>query len=240
MAIEDILRGAAVGAKVGTGISPGIGTGIGALAGGLGMGLVSGATDEYGDLEKKRLEDLLKRQRLGQLGYSAEEIANMEGATIDPAKAQLTEARQRGEAERASFDIGAGTYARAQEIQTETEADVMNKLRQDLETRKLEEKSREEEELNRLVSEEADAEEAKRAAIIEATLGIGGAVLESKAFLDEEAALADLMSSENFPKLQGLLQGRNVDLTGIPPEQFRAFMSAYLPGGLGSINLGGE
>ena len=55
MAIEDILRGAAVGARVGTGFAPGIGTGIGALAGGLGMGLVSRATGEYGDLEKKRL-----------------------------------------------------------------------------------------------------------------------------------------------------------------------------------------
>ena len=236
MAIEDILRGAAVGARVGTGFAPGIGTGIGALAGGLGMGLVSRATGEYGDLEKKRLEDLLKRQELGQLGYSAEEIAAMEGATIDPARAQLTESQQRGAAERASFDIGAGTYARAQEIQTETEADVMNKIRQENLAAQLEEKRREEEELNRLVS--ADAEEAKRAAIIEATLGIGGAALETKAFLDEEAALVDLVTSNKVPGLQEMLREKGVDVRDVPLGQLRTLIGYLLPDAEG-INFGG-
>ena len=233
MAIEDILRGAAVGARVGTGFAPGIGTGIGALAGGLGMGLVSRATGEYGDLEKKRLEDLLKRQELGQLGYSAEEIAAMEGATIDPARAQLTESQQRGAAERASFDIGAGTYARAQEIQTETEADVMNKIRQENLAAQLEEKRREEEELNRLVSEEA-----KRAAIIEATLGIGGAALETKAFLDEEAALVDLVTSNKVPGLQEMLREKGVDVRDVPLGQLRTLIGYLLPDAEG-INFGG-
>ena len=82
-------KGAKTGAMIRSAFSPGVGTaigaGVGAIAGGT-YGLFQGDS-EYETEIQKRLAELKRRQELGALGLTDEEMAAMEAQYIDPLQA---------------------------------------------------------------------------------------------------------------------------------------------------------
>lgn len=162
------LQGAASGAGLGSAVGgPGIGTAVGAGVGAIG-GLISGGESDAERMQRERMEELMRRQELGTLGLTGQEmqvaLGQAQGARSQQQQAQR--AQQAGLL--ASQDLGAGAVFRAQQEEASLRRREMEGDRQEVVQRDIAEKRAQEQELVQLAALEQQRVEQERAAMLQA------------------------------------------------------------------------
>jgi len=174
---QDVSTGAQVGAM----FLPGIGTVAGGLVGGIkyGLGTIARAKDEVAESEReRRLRALLRRAELGEL-VDPQELAAIEQQYMDPYLANQRAQQQAALQGVASQDMGAGSFARAEQARQASQAEETLKMANLIENQRREQEEAERKELAALV--EGDIEGAQAAA--------------EKAGKDADAAFNQFMTS---------------------------------------------
>lgn len=117
-----------IGAQVGTLFGPPI---IGTVAGGIGglvkygVGNIVRAKDETAEsLRERRIRDLLRRAELGEL-VDPQEMAAIERQYMDPYLANQRAQQQRALQQVAAQDMGAGSFARAEQARQARQAEEL-------------------------------------------------------------------------------------------------------------------
>tara|TARA_R110002051_G_scaffold324613_1_gene422695 strand:+ start:2335 stop:3288 length:954 start_codon:yes stop_codon:yes gene_type:complete len=170
-------KGAAAGARTGSALG-GFGTlagaGIGAIAGG-----VAGGPSEAQLLEEKRMAELMRRQELGTLGYTDEQM----NVALNQEQGALSQQQQAQAAQQASLlattGVGAGAYLKGQQ-----EADAIAKYemvvaRQKAEERGGVEQRAQEKELQQLAGLAERRQELEREAMISSLIDVSGQVTDA-------------------------------------------------------------
>jgi hypothetical protein len=172
------LEGAATGAGVGTSISPGVGTLVGAGVGALGGALTGGETEDE-RRRRERLEELQRRQELGTLGLTDEEM----NVALGQAQGALTQQQQAQAAQQAGLlatqDLGAGAVMRQRQEEDSAKRKEMAEARKEVDLLDQKVKSQEE---KLLIEEEAKAikrREEDRSAMLEALGSVGAELAEA-------------------------------------------------------------
>ena len=167
-------KGAAAGASTGSALG-GFGTlagaGLGAIAGG-----IAGGPSEAQLLEEKRMAELMRRQELGTLGYTDQEmqvvLGEAQGARIQQQQAQR--AQQAGLM--ASQDLGAGAVFRAQQEEASLKRKEMEFDRQKALEKHLDEKRLQEAEITTLAGLAEKRQELEREAMISSLIDVSGQI----------------------------------------------------------------
>jgi hypothetical protein len=158
-------EGAATGASLGTAIAPGYGTAIGAGVGAIGGAIAGGETDAQ-RLERERMEELMRRQELGTLGLTGQEMQ----VALGQAQGALSQQQQAQRAQQAglmaSQDLGAGSVFRAQQEEASLKRKEMEGARQKVVERDIAEKRAQEAELMTLAGLAEDRATQEREAMI--------------------------------------------------------------------------
>jgi hypothetical protein len=157
---EDVSTGAQIGGS----FLPGIGHVAGGVAGiaKYGFGNIARAKDEVAESEReRRLRALLRRAELGEL-VDPEEMAAIEQKYMDPYLAKQRDMQQAALNKVAAQDMGAGSFARAQQAQAAAQAEKTLVMANLIENQRREQEEAERKELAALV--EGDIERAQKAA----------------------------------------------------------------------------
>ena len=184
---------AASGASIGTAINPGVGTAIGAGVGALGGALMGGETDAE-RMQRERMEELMRRQELGQLGLTDEEI----NVALGRAQGALSQQQQAQRAQQAALlattGVGAGAAMRAGQEEASQQRREMAEARQRVEEADVAQRRAEEEQLVQLGALEQQRAAQEREALISA-LGetatqvyMGGQLAQQRATAREQKA----------------------------------------------------
>ena len=206
----DVSRGAEYGGYAGSalgalGLGP-IGTIGGTIIGGaVGLGrsaLRNIITDE--DMAEKRrqlrLAGLLRRAELGEL-VDPEEMAAIERQYMDPYLANQRAQQQRALQQVAAQDMGAGSFARAQQARAAAQAEEMLEMADLIENQRREQEEAERKELAALVA--GDIEAAQKAA----EQAGEDAQTAFQSFIESTTQLADPEWEKQFQDALGLNEG---------------------------------
>lgn len=183
------LQGAAQGAGTGTAIgSPGLGTAVGAGVGAL-TGLLTGGETDAERMQRERMEELMRRQELGQLGMTDQEI----NVALGQAQGALSQQQQAQRAQQAALlattGVGAGATMRAGQEEASQQRREMAEARQRVEEADIAQRRAEEQELQALGQLEQRRAEQERAAMLQAVSAGTGQIQRAKelGFAQEEA-----------------------------------------------------
>lgn len=185
------LGGAATGASIGTAIAPGVGTavgaGIGALVGGT-KSFIESAPSEYEQYTAEQLAELKRREELGLLGLSDEELSAMGyemGGAINRERA-MTQNMMRQAA--ASGQLGPETFAR-QAAGAEAQMGMLSaEAQHQLQLADLQKKSMEEQEMYELLALQYDIDATERMAQLQ----------EQGMYLSASVDMADMLGQQSF------------------------------------------
>ena len=170
---ENIAQGAKFGSQAGLAagfipglgwISPFVGGAVGAGAGLVKTGIqnIRDARDETAEsLRERRLRGLLRRAELGEL-VDPQEMAAIEQKFMDPYLAKQRDVQQAALNKVAAQDMGAGSFARAQQAQAAAQAEETLVMANLIENQRREQEEAERKELAALVA--GDIEAAQKAA----------------------------------------------------------------------------
>lgn len=182
-------QGAATGASIGTALGgPGVGTAIGAGIGGI-AGLATGGETDAERMQRERMEELMRRQELGQLGMTDQEI----NVALGQAQGALSQQQQAQRAQQAALlattGVGAGATMRAGQEEASQQRREMAEARQRVEEADIARRRAEEQELQALGQLEQRRAEQERAAMLQAVAAGAGQVQQAKelGFAQEEA-----------------------------------------------------
>ena len=183
------VEGAASGAGIGTAYGgPGIATAIGAGVGALGGALMGGETDAE-RLQRERFEELQRRQELGQLGLTDQEM----NVALGRAQGALSQQQQAQRAQQAGLlattGVGAGATMRAGQEEASQARREMADARQRVEEADVAQRRAEEEQLVQLGALEQQRAAQERAAMLQAVTEGAGQIQRSKelSFLQGQA-----------------------------------------------------
>jgi hypothetical protein len=186
--LTSAAQGAASGASIGTALAPGVGTAIGAGVGALGGALIGGETDAE-RMQRERMEELMRRQELGQLGLTDQEM----NVALGQAQGALSQQQQAQRAQQAGLlattGVGAGAAMRAGQEEAAQERREMAEARQRVEEADVAQRRAEEEQLVQLGALEQQRAAQEREALISA-LGETGTQLYIGNKLGQERAAA--------------------------------------------------
>ena len=186
--LTSAAQGAATGASIGTALAPGVGTAIGAGVGALGGALMGGETDAE-RMQRERMEELMRRQELGQLGLTDQEI----NVALGQAQGALSQQQQAQRAQQAGLlattGVGAGAAMRAGQEEAAQERREMAEARQRVEEADVAQRRAEEEELVQLGALEQQRAAQEREALI-SSLGETGTQLYMGGQLAQQRATA--------------------------------------------------
>ena len=173
--LTSAAQGASTGATVGSTLGPYgtlAGAGIGAIAGG-----IAGGPSEAQLLEEKRMAELMRRQELGTLGLTEQEMQ----VALGQAQGALSQQQQAQRAQQAglmaSQDLGAGAVFRAQQEEASLKRKEMELDRQKALKRHLDEKRAQEAELMTLAGLAEKRQELEREAMVAALGDVSGQVI---------------------------------------------------------------
>ncbi len=165
--LTSAAQGAASGASIGTALAPGVGTAIGAGVGALGGALMGGETDAE-RMQRERMEELMRRQELGQLGLTDQEI----NVALGQAQGALSQQQQAQRAQQAGLlattGVGAGAAMRAGQEEAAQERREMAEARQRVEEADVAQRRAEEQQLDALTALEQQRAAQEREALISA------------------------------------------------------------------------
>jgi len=165
-------QGAASGAAIGTAIAPGVGTALGAGVGALGGALISGETDAE-RMQRERFEELQRRQELGQLGLTDQEM----NVALGRAQGALSQQQQAQRAQQAGLlattGVGAGAALRAGQEEASQARREMADARQRVEEADVAQRRAEEEQLVQLGALEQQRAAQEREALISSLGSVG-------------------------------------------------------------------
>jgi hypothetical protein len=160
-------QGAGSGASLGTSIAPGLGTAIGAGVGAIG-GLIAGGETDAERMQRERMEELMRRQELGQLGMTDQEI----NVALNQAQGALSQQQQAQRAQQAALlattGVGAGATMRAGQEEASQQRREMAEARQRVEEADAVQKRAEEQQLVELTALEQQREAQEREAMLSA------------------------------------------------------------------------
>lgn len=186
--LTSAAQGAASGASIGTALAPGVGTAIGAGVGALGGALMGGETDAE-RMQRERMEELMRRQELGQLGLTDQEM----NVALGQAQGALSQQQQAQRAQQAGLlattGVGAGAAMRAGQEEAAQQRREMADARQRVEEADVAQRRAEEEQLVQLGALEQQRAAQEREALISA-LGETGTQLYMGGQLAQQRATA--------------------------------------------------
>lgn len=201
-------QGAATGAGLGTAISPGLGTAVGAGVGAVG-GLIGGGETEAEGLQRERVEELMRRQELGALGLTEQEMAvalgQAQGALGQQQQAQAAQQR----AALATQDLGAGAVFRAQQEEASQQRREMEAARQKVLQRDVAEKRAQEAEIQQLSALEQKRAQEERAATISALSQVGTQAFIGGQLKSQREAAVELLAKQKEDRAQELVDTFN-------------------------------
>ena len=149
--LTSAAQGASKGAQIGalTPLGPAMGGLVGAGVGAIGGALMGGETDAE-RMQRERLEELMRRQEMGQLGMTDQEI----NVALNQAQGALSQQQQAQRAQQAGLlattGVGAGASMRAAQEEASQERREMADARQRVEAADAAQKRAEEQELQAL------------------------------------------------------------------------------------------
>ena len=178
------LQAGQVGASIGTALAPGVGTAIGAGVGALG-GAFFGGPSAAEAMSKERMEELRRRQELGTLGFTDEEIRARLAPMQEQAAQQAALAREQQAALLASQGVGAGAAVKAQQAEAQRQQQVQAQLAHQVQQESLQRQAQQENELLQLMGLEAQREQANTQARIAAGIGLAETTAVAMGQVDE-------------------------------------------------------
>ena len=190
---QGALTGAQAGAAAGTIIGPlgvALGSGIGAGVGAIGGALVGPSESEQA--RAARLKELQRRQELGTLGYTDEEINTRLGGVQGQAQQQMQANRQEQAAMLGAQDLGAGTVAKAQQAQAQREQTVMAQLASQVQQEDMQKAAQQEAELAGLMGLQAQDEANDRQLLAAGIQGSFSTVAEASLANDRKTAIEQI------------------------------------------------
>ena len=211
--------GAATGASIGSAFAPGIGTAIGAGLGAIG-GAAFGGPSETEQARLKRLQELQRRQELGTLGFTDEEINVRLGAAQGQAQQQMQADRQEQASLLGAQDLGAGSFAKGQQAQAQREQTVMAQLANQVQQENMQMAAQQEAELSGLQTSQLNQEEYERQQLLASGASMAGTLGENRDRSDREEAADELIEAMN--QLDLTISERS-DLDRIIEENMGAF-----------------
>ena len=149
--LTSAAQGASKGAQIGalTPLGPAMGGLVGAGVGAIGGALMGGETDAE-RMQRERMEELMRRQEMGQLGMTDQEI----NVALNQAQGALSQQQQAQRAQQAGLlattGVGAGASMRAAQEEASQERREMADARQRVEELDVAQKRAEEQELQAL------------------------------------------------------------------------------------------
>ena len=188
--------GAATGASIGSAFAPGIGTAIGAGLGAIG-GAAFGGPSETEQARLKRLQELQRRQELGTLGFTDEEINVRLGAAQGQAQQQMQADRQEQASLLGAQDLGAGSFAKGQQAQAQREQTVMAQLANQVQQENMQKAAQQEAELSGLQTSQLNQEEYERQQLLASGASIAGTLGTDRDTADRQEAADELIESMN-------------------------------------------
>ena len=183
--------GAAVGSfvpVVGTALGAGIGAGVGAIGGAL-IG-----PSEAEQARAARLKELQRRQELGTLGYTDQEINTRLGAVQGQAQQQMQGDRQQQAAMLATQDVGAGSVAKAQQAQAQREQSVMAQLANQVQQEDMQKAAQQEAELAGLMGLQAQTEASDRQMMMAGVAGSFATIAQASLANDRQTAMTKIQT----------------------------------------------
>lgn len=199
-------QGASAGATVGGTVGP-YGTVGGALVGGIAGAITSGETDAQ-RLERERLEDLMRRQELGTLGLTDQEI----NVSLNKEQGALSQQQQAQAAQQAGLlattGVGAGAYFKGQQEADSRQRQEMAMARQKVEARDVMEKRAQEAEIQTLAGLAETREALERKAMVTALTDVSGQVIGAGTDLNkltEAKKMQAAMETKEFNAWEGRL-----------------------------------
>lgn len=198
--------GGAVGSLVpivGTAMGAGVGAGLGAIG-----GAVFGGPSEVEQARLKRLQELQRRQELGTLGFTDEEINARLGAAQGQAQQQMQGDRQQQAALLGAQDLGAGSFAKGQQAQAQREQTVMAQLASQVQQENMQIAAQQQAELAGLQGLQAQADASNQAMLMAGVAG--GVEATAAAALQEDRSTAILQIQTDLEG--GLLTVQEADL----------------------------
>tara|TARA_R110001606_G_scaffold397216_3_gene573015 strand:- start:1880 stop:2548 length:669 start_codon:yes stop_codon:yes gene_type:complete len=188
--------GAATGASIGSTFAPGIGTAIGAGLGAIG-GAAFGGPSETEQTRLKRLQELQRRQELGTLGFTDEEINVRLGAAQGQTQQQMQADRQEQASLLGAQDLGAGSFAKGQQAQAQREQTVMAQLANQVQQDNIQKAAQQEAELAGLQTSQLNQEEYERQQLLASGASIAGTLGTDRDTADRQEAADELIESMN-------------------------------------------
>ena len=170
-------QGAVAGAQLGSAIGP-TGALVGGALGALG-GAVMGGPSETEEARLKRQQELQRRQELGTLGFTDEEINVRLGAAEGQAQQQMQADRQQQATLLGAQDLGAGSCARGQQAQAQREQTVMAQLANQVQQENLQKAAQQEAELAALQGSQIQQEEYDRQQALSGAMGAAQSAISS-------------------------------------------------------------
>ena len=191
--LTSAAQGAASGAAVGSAITPGLGTTVGAGVGALGGLLMGGETDAE-RIQREKLEELQRRQELGQLGLTDEEM----NVALGQAQGALSQQQQAQRAQQAGLlattGVGAGAALRAGQEEASQARREMADARQRVEQADLKQKQAEEEQITQLAALEQQRAAQEREALISGIGDLGQQIYIGGQLKSQREAAIELQS----------------------------------------------
>jgi hypothetical protein len=182
------LEGVVSGGTVGMGVAGPWGALAGGVVGGVAGAATGGETDAE-KLQRERFEDLKRRQELGQLGYSEQEMSVIMAKEFGAMAQQQRAQREQQAALMASQSLGAGSIRKEEQERQAILRDESQELRDKAERLRLEKEVREEAELDQRTALQLQKEQQDRDAMLQSLAQ--GAALAGRAkelsFLQKQA-----------------------------------------------------
>ena len=168
-------EGASLGATLGSSLGP-YGTVAGAAIGGVGGAIAGGETDAE-RLERERMEELMRRQELGTLGLTEQEI----NVSLNKEQGALSQQQQAQAAQQAGLlattGVGAGAYFKGQQEADAKARQEMAMARQQVEAKDVMEKRAQEAEIQTLAGLAETRQIQEREAMVSALTDVSGQVI---------------------------------------------------------------
>jgi len=169
-------EGASLGATLGSSLGP-YGTVAGAAIGGVGGAIAGGIETDAQRLERERMEELMRRQELGTLGLTGQEM----NVALNKEQGALSQQQQAQAAQQAGLlattGVGAGAYLKGQQEADARARQEMAMARQKVEARDVMEKRAQEAELMTLAGLAEKREALERKAMVKALTDVSGQVI---------------------------------------------------------------
>lgn len=207
-------EGALAGASIGSAFAPGIGTAIGAGVGALGGAIFGG--DEYAGMQKEELEELKRRQELGTLGLSDEEMAVLSAQS----QGRLGRQEQEAKSERAKLTATQGLGSKQAFVEgLEQQAEFAKLQQEDADRIRLldfQAKMNDEARIQQLTGEMSKEAQENQDRVLASAFGMAELAAQGAFSFDQEALSAEELQA-NIDMAEKL-KGMGISLEGMSYE----------------------